>query len=255
MGDPVDILPGLPKCDDILQAADHVVSPNAGVLVGKFLRRKTHGQPDLRLVEVSGLQRKLKTARHHADDRVGLAVENDETVEDVRIPVVAVLPQGITDRGKRLVRILFPLRKRSAQDGLHAQGWEDTSSEAGGVNFFRKGAPGKLVVGGDVAAQRGKGAGCIRISADLTGRNGKVRIVPQMISEQNEAFRVAEWEWTQQDAFDQRKDRRRSSDAESQSENDGQSEARCFPQLANCEAEILRERVHTYSMTPDSQIW
>jgi len=87
MGHPVHIFRGLSEGDAILQAADHVVGPNAGVLVGKFIRCKTHWYPNLRLVEVSGLQRKFKTTRHHTDDRVGLAVQNDGSVEDVRISV------------------------------------------------------------------------------------------------------------------------------------------------------------------------
>src|SRR5215472_2357872 len=237
MGHPVDIFRGLSEGDAILQAADHVVGPNAGVLVGKFIRCKTNWYPNLRLVEVSGLQRKFKTTRHHTDDRVGLAVQNDGSVEDVRISVVMIQPQGITDNGNRLVRVVFLLRKDPAEDGLHAEGWEDPCCEPGDVDFFRNGAARKLVVGGNVAPRRGKGAGCSRISADLAGSKGKVRVVPQMISQQNEAVRVAEWEWTQHDALDQRKDRRRSSDAERQSENDGQSKARCLPQLTNCEAE------------------
>ena len=161
--------------DAILEAGDHVVSPKAGVLIGKFVRREAHGHPELRLVEVPGLQGKLETARHHADDRVGLAVENDGTAEDVRIAVVAVQPQGITDDCQRLMGVLFLLRKDAAKDGLNAEGGEDTCGEPGGVDFFRSGAAGKLKVGGGVAAKRGERAGCVRVGADLAGSHGSVR--------------------------------------------------------------------------------
>ena len=67
-----------------------------------------------------GLQGKLKTAGHYADDRVGFTVKNDRSAEDVRIPLIAVRPQGIANNGKRLMRVLLLLGKDTAKDRLNA---------------------------------------------------------------------------------------------------------------------------------------
>jgi hypothetical protein len=52
-----------------------------------------------------------------------------------------------------------------------------------------------------------------------------------MISQQDQAVRVAEWERTEKDAIDERKDRSRRSDAERQHQQHGEGEARRFTQL------------------------
>ena len=50
---------------------------------------------------------------------------------------------------------------------------------------------------------------------------------------------MAEWERTQKDAIDERKDRSRSSDAERQRQYHGEREARRFAQLPKCISKIL----------------
>ena len=98
LGDAVGILRGLREGDAILEAGDHVVSPKAGVLVGEFIRREAHGHPELRLVEVPGLQRKLEAARHDADDRVRSCGRDRWMLpRTCGIAVVAVQPQGVAD--------------------------------------------------------------------------------------------------------------------------------------------------------------
>jgi hypothetical protein len=62
-----------------------------------------------------------------------------------------------------------------------------------------------------------------------------------VISQQNQALRIAEWERTQQDAFNEREDSRGGAYAESQSEDDCQGKAGRFSQLAKGKAEILFE--------------
>lgn len=89
----------------------------------------------------------------------------------------------------------------------------------------------------------------MRICADLGRSDGSVRAASQVISQQNEAFRIAEWQRTQEDTLDEREDSGGGSDAKSQSEHDGQTEARRFPQLAKCETEILCECVHAFFLT------
>src|SRR5260370_9650432 len=162
--------------------------------------------PELRLVEMSGRQWKLKTARHHADDRIDLTVERDGTAEHAVVALVTVDPQDIANDRERLMRVLFLLRKNAAKDGTHAQRWEDACGEPGGVDRFRSGAAGKLIAGGNIAAKRGKGAGCARVRADLAGGDGSVGTTFQVIPQQDETVCIAEWERLQEDDFDKRED-------------------------------------------------
>jgi hypothetical protein len=67
-----------------------------------------------------------------------------------------------------------------------------------------------------------------------------------MISDEDEAVRIAEWERTQQDTFDQREDRRGRANAESQCEHDCEGESRRLPKSSQCEAEMLFECVHAF---------
>ena len=108
---------------------------------------------------------------------------------------------------------------------MNAERGKDAGGEAGGVDFLRSGAAGKLIAGGRVAAQGGKGAGCVRVGSDLAGGDGSVRAASQVISQQNEAVGIAERKRTQQDAFDEREDRGGGADAQGQGEDDGQGEA------------------------------
>jgi hypothetical protein len=71
-----------------------------------------------------------------------------------------------------------------------------------------------------------------------------------VISQQNEAVRIAEWERPKEDSFDEREDRGGGSDAQGQSEDGDKREAGCLAYLAKCEAEILCGRVHASSRAP-----
>ncbi len=89
-GDAVSILRGLRESDSILEAGDDVISPKAGVLLGKLIGSKTQRHPELGLIQAARLQRKLEAARHHADDGVRFAVENDGAAQHMWIAVVPV---------------------------------------------------------------------------------------------------------------------------------------------------------------------
>jgi hypothetical protein len=69
-----------------------------------------------------------------------------------------------------------------------------------------------------------------------------------VISDQNKAVRIAEWERTQEDTFDQRKDGRGRPNPEGQREYDREGKTGRFPQLPQCEAEMLSECVHASSV-------
>jgi len=69
-----------------------------------------------------------------------------------------------------------------------------------------------------------------------------------MISQQDQSVSVGKGKRTQQDAFDERKDRAGSSYTNCQGENDSQGESWRFAQLPKGEADILRDCVHVYSL-------
>ena len=244
---PVGILRCLGKADDISETADCVVAPGAGILIGKFLRRHAHGYPELRLVEVPRLQRKLETARHHADDRVRFAIENDDRAEDIRIAVITVQPQGIADDSGRLAGILLLCGEDAAEHGCNAECGKDAGGEPAGADLLRSCAAGELVVGGRVPTKGGEGPGCARVGFDLTGSDPNFQAGSQVISQQNEAVGIPERKRPQQDTFDQREDRGGCADTEGQGEDHGQGEAGCLAQLATGGAEILCQCVHASS--------
>src|SRR5580658_6374193 len=143
--------------------------------------------------------------------------------------------------------VLFLLVEDAAQDRTNAESWEHACGEPLAIDLLRSCAAGKLIAGADVAAHRGKRAGGARVGGDLAGGDGSVRAAADMIAQQNQAVGIAERERTQEDTLYEREDRSGGADAESQGEDDGQSEAGCFAKLSKREAEILRERVHASS--------
>jgi hypothetical protein len=84
------------------------------------------------------------------------------------------------------------------------------------MNLFRSRVAGNLIIGEEVAAERGKGVGCLRVGFDLSGSHRNVRTVSQVISDQNEAVWIFEWKRPQQDTFDEREHGGCSANAESQ---------------------------------------
>ena len=225
LGDTVGILRSLREGDAVLNAGDHLVAPDACVLIGEFIRGEAHGHPELRLIKVPGLQRKLEIARHDTDNRVCPAVEVQGSAEDAGIAVIAVQPQGVTDDGKRQMGILFLRGEDTSEDGLNAQCGKDAGGEAGGFDLLWNGSARELVAGGRVSAQGGKSSGCARVGSDLTGSDGSVHATSQLISQQNQLVGMLEWKGTQQDAFDDREDRGGGADTQGQGEDDGQGKA------------------------------
>ena len=68
-----------------------------------------------------------------------------------------------------------------------------------------------------------------------------------MISKQNEVIGIREGKRTQENTFHQREDGGGGADAESQSDDDGQSKAGRFQQLAEGKAEVVSESGYTSS--------
>ena len=86
-----------------------------------------------------------------------------------------------------------------------------------------------------------------RIYADLTSRDGSARAVSESISHQNQTVRIVERKRPNQDAFNEREDCGRSTDAQGHCEDDGKGKARRLTQLAKCHLEILCGREHSSS--------
>jgi hypothetical protein len=69
-----------------------------------------------------------------------------------------------------------------------------------------------------------------------------------MIPQQNKPIGIFEWKRAQQDPFDEREDRGGGANTQGEGEDDAEGKARCFAQLAKCEADILCEEVHLSSL-------
>jgi hypothetical protein len=86
----IGIVCGLRQTNALFKPSNHVVSPKSSMFIRKFFGCHAHGHRKLSLVEVSGRWGKFKTARHHADDRVRLAIEADRGSDHVWLGVITV---------------------------------------------------------------------------------------------------------------------------------------------------------------------
>src|SRR6267154_1474610 len=209
------------------------------MLIGELVGAQTQRNPKLRLVQAAELQRKFKAARHHSDKGVGFAVEHDGCAEDVRVAVVVVSPQRVTDQGDRLTAVVFLRSNDTAEDGLNAERRKHLGIEACGIDLFCLWASRKLKRCRDIAAQRRKRSGrkCVRF--DFASPNGHAWPASQMISQQNKPVGVLERKWAQQDALDEREDRGGGANAQGQGEDDRECECRCSSQVAKCKLKTL----------------
>ena len=100
----------------VLHAADHVEEPRAAVV---YAERLIVGEwhPELALGRVR--QRR----RHHADDRVGDAVQPDRLPDDVRVPAEALHPEAVTEQDDVVFARLVLLRaERTPEDAAARRG-------------------------------------------------------------------------------------------------------------------------------------
>src|SRR5271168_676028 len=128
-----------------------------------------------------GLQGKFKTARHNADDRVGLAVEFDRAAEDSRIAVETLQPQRITDDSERLSCVFFSWRKDAAKGGLNSEGREDAGGKSSGRDCLRSSAAREFILGGSEAADSGERAGRFIVGDNLRSGNANTRIASDVV--------------------------------------------------------------------------
>src|SRR5579862_1263289 len=106
------------------------------MLVRTFVGSQAHWYPELRPVKVARGWGKIKAARHHADDRIRLAIKDDRGADDVRIAVIPIQPQAVADDRYGFMRVFFFLCKCTAKDRRNTQRREYTRGEASTIQLF-----------------------------------------------------------------------------------------------------------------------
>ena len=117
------ILLRLLRRDARLQPADHLVVPGSGLY--KIVLGEAHRHPQLAAVELPWDQRKLELPRHHADNLVRFAVQQNGLAEDSRVAVHPAAPHLVADDGHLLPALILLLRKGPSQQRLDTQRGKD----------------------------------------------------------------------------------------------------------------------------------
>ena len=102
--------------------------------------------------------------------------------------------------------VVFLRGEDAAEGGLNAEGGEDSGSEAGGIDSLGSGAAGEFKACSVKAAHRGKRGGRVGVGGELAHCDANARALANMVSQNNQAVRIVEWERAEEDAFDERED-------------------------------------------------
>src|SRR5690348_17261916 len=76
-----------------LEPSNHGEIPAAGPVIGS----QAQWDPQLALIQLTGVERELEIAWHHANNFVRLAVEENLCPQHISVAVQPVLPRGVTD--------------------------------------------------------------------------------------------------------------------------------------------------------------
>ena len=106
--------------DARLQTAHHLVAPVSRRCGGKLLRREAHGNPQLGAVQLPGVQWEFEIARHHADDEIGLSIQQDLGVQNLGVAMEAGLPGGIAEHHDLLAVLVLVGGEHPPQLGCDA---------------------------------------------------------------------------------------------------------------------------------------
>src|SRR5437868_15526380 len=90
-------------------------------------------------------QGELKTAWHHADDLVGLAIEKNLGTQHISVAVQTLLPHGITNHRDLLLLIVFLLCVVTAHQRLDFERGKHTTRHPSGIYLCRIADSGKFV--------------------------------------------------------------------------------------------------------------
>jgi hypothetical protein len=175
-----------------LQPPHQGITPGSRTLY-QFRLGEAHGHPKLAAVQLAGHQGKLEFARHHADDLVGLAVEQNLLAQDMNVAMEAAAPRLVTQNRQLLAALILLLRKGATHQRRNAEHRKDACGESCGVDLRRGALAGEFIGKGLVTAQAGKGMGVSHVGADPgccdTGCIGAILYALQDIAERDESGR------------------------------------------------------------------
>src|SRR6185369_15991165 len=101
--------------------------------IGPILLRESDRNPHAHV-----LRKKLKTRRHHANNRMLLAIQQDLAIENVSIAAIATLPESIAEHDCfASAGSIFIRRKTATEQWLHAEKWKEVGRNRIGGNAFR----------------------------------------------------------------------------------------------------------------------
>ena len=240
LADAVDVLGGLLDRDEVLHAGDHAIAPRAEVGVGQLFRGEAERNPDLGLIETACRQWKLEAARHNADDGIGAAIENDGLPNDAGVAMIAIEPQRIADEGERCVGVVLLRGEDAAQNRPNAERREDSSAEACTGELLGSSVAGKLVAGDEKRAHGRKRPRRVLVGGDFARGDAHARALADMITNQDQAARIGEWQRSEKNAFDEREDGDGRAHAQRQREDGGQVERGRLEHLAKGEAKVVQ---------------
>src|SRR5277367_3993807 len=158
------ILLGLHGGHTGLQPPDQVVAPVSCTLY-QFGLGEAHGHPKLTAVQLAGHKGKLEFARHHADDLVRLAVEENLLAQDMNVAMETAAPRLVAENCQLLAALILLLSKGAAHQRRNAEHRKDTCGESCGVDLSRGALAGEFIGRGLVTAQAGEGMGVAHVDA------------------------------------------------------------------------------------------
>jgi hypothetical protein len=150
----------------------------------------------------------------------------------------------VTDGCDRFMAVLLLLRKSATNGRGNAEGREDARCEPSSIDLFWSCAAGEFIACVDVASSVGESFRRNPVRSDLTRSDRGARAIAQMISQHDQAIGAEEWQRTQKYAMYEGEYGSSATYPQTQGENDGECQPRCFPQLAICKAEIVCKCVH-----------
>ena len=187
---------------------------------------------------------KSSAARHHADDRHGIAVEAHDAADGGGVAVEAALPGAVREDDHLLDGgLLVGAGEGAAERGREAEGLE----EAGGHHRAGElaGVAIEVPVAGHAAADEHggevlEGAAAVAEVAEVGGGDGGAAVAARRAAGgPDEAAGVAVRERVQEDRVDDGEDRGVRADAERESQHRGDGEAGVGAELTDSVAEVL----------------
>jgi hypothetical protein len=248
LGYAIGILLRLGSRDAGLETSDHLEVPVAVTKTGgQLLGGKAHRNPELALVQSARGEGKFEVARHHADDLVWLAVEQELPADHTRVAVEAALPGAVAQHRDLLMLVVLLLREHATENWLNAQGGEDSAGQARTSDLRRLATTGEFIAVLGIRTQRCKAAGIAHVLPYFNAGDGLdsgEALAFESIIQRDELAGIVEGQRPQQNAFHQRKDRRGGTHAEREREDNREREARSATQLTQRQAQVQQQTLH-----------